>query len=271
VSPTYEEPVPNPRLWAEKVTELTSFAGPAVIKFLSLVGQQRWGPLAENPAVFLRDSRSFRAGSLGYHVDLLRRQFHAYFVRAHERKARHDSRSLLYNAQRDITYLTDDVLFNAVSMLDYLGNLVGFVLTRDKSTLKWNGVVKAGRDKGNPLSAKSVVASMVRLDKEWVDAFFDVRSTIIHNKVLLGNGSQNVTFQIKDNRLVPTKLSFPMDQYVVRRLKFLSCRPGEQHVELVDGTEQIALASLDAAILVARELLQELGGPLQPAKTRTAT
>jgi hypothetical protein len=258
-----KEPETNPRLWGERVVAIRNMLIPAVIKHLSIVGQEKAQPIAGYPAIVLRDSLLIRAGSLGFHVDLIRRQFHAYFVKAHDHRHGSDSINLLYNAHRDVLYLADDVLLNAMSMLDYLGNLVGFILTRNKATLKWQGVVNSGRDRANPLASKTVVATMVRLDAEWVQAVAEIRATIIHNKSALGDRSQNVTSQLNDEGLVPTRLSLPIDWATFKRVKFLNPRAGDEHIELVDGAEQIALAALEAVAVVVQELLHELGGPLQ--------
>jgi hypothetical protein len=251
-------PPANPRLWKEKVDELRAAAGPVVGRVIGPITFRLGVTLTDHPAIILRDSLLFRAGSLGYHVDLLRRQFHAYFARAHAPQAILGSQDILYSARQDITYLTDDVLFNSISLLDYVGNFVGFALTKNRSTWKWNGIVKAGRDPRNPLSVKAAVALAVSYD-QWIDKLQEVRSTIIHERVVLGDDNQSIRYEIRDGHLVPTEFLFPMPAFVLGRLKFLTPHAGKTQVELVHGTEQIALASLDATLDVIRALHRDVG------------
>jgi len=112
----------------------------------------------------------YRAQAVGFHVDLLQWQFRRITHEANTKLAAvRQDRSFLYNARRFLTYLMDDVLFNAISMLDYTGNLVGVSLGKPSDRhLKWNGFVKAARDRNNPLSRTRVGQVMVAADTEWV-------------------------------------------------------------------------------------------------------
>ncbi len=207
----------------------------------------------------LRDSMLYRAESVGYHIDLLKWQFAAFTQQSQSMNAPGASLHLL-GFRKILTFLSDDILFNSISMLDYVGNLIGCTLSGpNNQRLKWNGVVKAARDKINPLSARAAAKTMLALHKEWIDKLHGARSEIIHERITLGDGGRTITFP-EGTRLLST-LSFEMPSTVVKRLAFLpTFADTEGRVQLVVGAEQIALRAIDAAKVVMTALLEDLGG-----------
>jgi len=259
----------HPRLWIPQFEHLRIEATDAVIKALGrngpIVLRRDTPPLKNNPIIILRDSMLYRGQAVGFHVDLLQWQFRQITHEANTKRAlvRKD-RSFLYNCRRFLTYLMDDVLFNAISMLDYSGNLVGVILGKPSDrNLKWNGFVRAARDRKNPLSLTRVGQVMVAADTEWVGKLNDIRSRIIHEHVILGDGVHNMT--MREDRIVST-LFFDMPPPVVSHLRFLKASAADGKVDIVAGGEQIAVRALDVAASVMTALLEDLGGRLKAKK-----
>jgi hypothetical protein len=254
------DPTDESRLWVPKVHELRKETVEAVIKHLGPIHVGLGHPrLEDNPAIVLRDSMLYRAESVGYHVDLLKWQF-ATFTQQSQLIVGSGAKPHLIGFRKVLTFLSDDILFNSISMLDYVGNLVSCTLSGpNDQRLKWNGVVKAARDRTNPLAAKAAARMMLTLHKEWIDRLHGARSEIIHERITLGDGGRTITFP--GGTHLPSTLSFEMPPTVVKRLAFLSTFANTKgRVQLVVGAEQIALRAIDAAKAIMTALLEDLGG-----------
>jgi len=265
------DPADESRLWVPKVHELRKEAVNAVIKHLGPIHVGLGQPsLEHNPAIILRDSMLYRAESVGYHLDLLKWQFAAFTQRS-QSIVGSDGKPHLLGFRKVLTFLSDDILFNSISMLDYVGNLVGCTLSGpNDQRLKWNGVVKAARDGTNPLATKAAAKMMLTLHKEWIDRLHGARSEIIHERITLGDGGRAITFPEGTHFL--STLSFEMPPTVVKRLAFLvTFADTKGRVQLVVGAEQIALRAIDVAKAVMTALLEDLGGRLKASTSETGS
>jgi hypothetical protein len=219
-------------------------------------------PLGDDPAIVLRNSMLYRAEAVGFHVDLLRWHLTSFLRRANaDVLTNQKDPSFLHNCRNVLTFLSDDILFNAISMLDYVGNLAGYTLAGPNwQSKKWNGIVRGARDQRNPIASTTVGKLMVVLHAEWVDKLHDVRSRIIHERIILGDGGQELTLN-KDNTFVST-LTFQLPPIVVKRLGFLQdFRDSDGRIDIVVGAEQIALRAIDVASSVMAALRRDLDGP----------
>ena len=224
----------------------------AVLQFLS-----RDPAAVDETAVLLRDSMVYRAESVIFHLQLLNRQFAALTHQAQPRVLAGHPSPHLHRSLYSLTFLSDDVLFNTMSMLDYAGNVAGYALVgQNYRSIKWNGMAKTARDKNNPLRGKQACVALLKENDDWIDKLQNIRSEIIHERVRLGEGTRVTTFGGEDVGLV-SRLSIVMPQAVVKRLKFLEADP-DGSVPLVGGTEQIALRAMDSAKAVMVALKADL-------------
>jgi hypothetical protein len=242
-----------------KSNELREAAGRAVSRSLGPL-HFRGGdpPLSENPKIVLRDSLTYRAQSVVYHLNFMRGQLAAYQAQALSQfRTAPGSPVFLMQCQHALTFLADDVIFNVMSMLDYLGNLVGCtILGPNVRKLKWNGAVKAARDKSNRLSTTTTGRLMIDLHAQWIDRLHGIRSRLIHEYVQLGDGGQKITFE---NDQMVCRLRFELPNGIVNRLPFLKeAAHTNGAVDLFDGIEQIALRAFDATITVTNALHADL-------------
>lgn len=221
--------------------------------------------ILNEPAFVLKNHVRFRAASVVYHVRLLRSHFGALNKRAQETWLERDNNPLFLSHSREsLAFLADDLHFNAVSLLDYLGNLTGHVLKpANGRRLKWNGIVKSGRDKRNPLSKSGTVQLMVELDREWVDDFYGLRSDIIHYGAIFGSAEETVTIDPRGGGF-NASLSFSMPDSIRNRFPFLAADTVGRSLSLVDGMEQIALKTVEASLDVLLKLFHEIGGVINP-------
>lgn len=142
----------------------------------------------------------------------------------------------IMNSLFPISYNFDDIIFNLISMFDYLAGVIGLVLTED--TFKWykgNQLVRTLRndDKGFPETTKELLIQHSR----WVDKIAGYRGGLYHKTTDMGSaehqfdfntGRDSVTFYIPD-----------------RALKNIPCFKKQEDVELVTGTYNLINGSLD--------------------------
>ena len=76
-------------------------------------------------------------------------------------------------------YILDDLIFHSVSLMDYLGDLIGFIYINNQN-LKWQGACNSAYAKNNGLSNFKISPLIIRQDKEWVNYLYDYRSSLIH-------------------------------------------------------------------------------------------
>ena len=225
----------------------------AVITFQ---GQRsRGGKPADETAYVLRDSLTYRVGAVRYHLHLLQDQLEFVHRKSNSEltKMWHDH-MFMENMRTVLTYLADDLLFNVISMFDYLGNVVGYLHAGERA-LKWNGVVRAARDKNHAISSTAAGNAAKTCDGEWVGRLHKVRSEIIHNERRLGDGGRTLTFGDAGPHVA---VSFEMPSAIVTKLLFLRDRAPDGRVQLVPGMELITVKALEAANRVSTALSDDL-------------
>jgi hypothetical protein len=137
----------------------------------------------QNDSYFrLRDSIFFRLNSVIFHLSLLRAVQRNHLDQL--KKSPYNSKEstlLLYDGQDQQIQLFDSIVFHAISLFDYLGNLIDYVCNnKGKMDLKWNGVMQSMRDPHNLLSKSPVSLIAKQLHSELVDRLYEHRSDLIH-------------------------------------------------------------------------------------------
>jgi len=148
----------------------------------------------------LRDSTYYRLDSLVFHLRLLRsvqqKHLQQLQTKPYNQQERHH---LLYVGSDQQFQLFDSIVFHAISLFDYFGNLIDFIAGgRNQMRLKWNGVVKAVHDPKNILSRSPIASVVVRVHKELVNLLYEHRSDVIHYSCDRG-GAQTTFNLVKGN------------------------------------------------------------------------
>lgn len=77
--------------------------------------------------------------------------------------------------------LLDSIIFHAISLFDYLGNLIDYFCgDKGQMSLKWNGVLNSVRDSKNPLSKSPIAPVVLKLHDSFVNRLYEHRSHLIH-------------------------------------------------------------------------------------------
>lgn len=145
--------------------------------------------------LLLRDNLLHRGGSLEWHYELLRhRQVRLEQLLQTRRADLADDPRHYLSERLAIFFLLDDVIFNALSHLDYFANLVHFVITRgSQGKVMWNGLANAALDiKNNKLSQLPVMAAVGSRHKSWIDLLQKYRGRVIHENSTVGGHAPHV-------------------------------------------------------------------------------
>ena len=155
----------------------------------------------------LRDSLIYRAEAIAWHAHLLSVLQTSANRRLEE--AFHDREKevhLLMLAGREQHYAFDDLVFNAISLFDYIANLIGFTIYGDRRRkAKWDRIQKFARDVAYDeaqndvprLSGTRVSQSVLNANSALVERLSDYRAALIHYEALVGKG--DYTFKLGDN------------------------------------------------------------------------
>jgi hypothetical protein len=143
----------------------------------------------------LRDSAIYRATSIAWHAGALYERRAA--IRRHFQRDRvasleatdGDPTPLLDHMRRQ-SFLLDDILFNAVSLFDYIAHLIG-VLRFDGQGCVWSYLVKECRKTPCRLNAPALVLVVVEAEDRWLGRLDAFRDKVIHNEALAHSGHES--------------------------------------------------------------------------------
>lgn len=183
-----------------------------------------------------RESLRYRANCLVWHVMLLAKTKHDLMVLS-EQTINDMGKNITVRrkAMHNLAYVFDDVVFHAVSLFDYLGDLIlKCHLEKYKGDRQWSRVVKMK----NKIPDTSLMEVMEEIDDSWVKSLSRYRGSIIHNKAEMGavGVSQNYS-----SEGISFKHSFEIPLRAYEALPIFST---QKDVQILDGATQIANKSL---------------------------
>lgn len=171
---------------------------------------------ASQRLVDLRNSVLYRFESLAYHVDLIRRREQQCFSAFQEDPFRRDGLEVVRWGSRDMKFLLDDIVFSAISLFDYFGNLTGFALLDEASrNIKWNGVLKW------PASDVAQPGTVLRsrgLNDEWIDGLAMYRNSLIHASSDTSGGAKTHRF---GGGMATTEIRITAPRALIERIEYL--------------------------------------------------
>lgn len=139
-----------------------------------------------------RDGLNYRAQALIWHIGLLQRE-KAILEKQIEDSWLDEHRcfNLRISAQQQLGYILDDVVFNAMSLFDYLAEFVFAVHFTDlRGDKRWNKVIK----NIPKISDETLCECLSRAETELVKSLNKYRGNVIHNKPDLGNHRLQTSF-----------------------------------------------------------------------------
>ena len=182
---------------SESATKLSLAADNQTISFRLIAGPKAY----QEAFLAIRDSIIYRFDSMCFHVVLMTaRQLEA--LKSLEKEPpTFDERDLLESLARQHQFLFDDIIFNTISLLDYLGNIVGLGFYGAHLTkMNWNGAYEYAKryaqgSKKNRIFGSPTAECLIRHHQEWVNRLYKYRARLIHDKEQKTGGSIAMIWQ----------------------------------------------------------------------------
>lgn len=196
----------------------------------------------------LRDSLIYRSDALTWHRVVITRLQKSAIARLHAAFPQPNApNDILRDAAREQQFTFDDVIFNAITLFDYVGNMIGFAYYGDqRRKAKWDRIQKYARDAvfdsrhhKNPRIAGSEVGSLLTAaESSLVQPLADYRADLIPSSRLLWASISSVIFcsivgQRATSSGVARRISATIDQ-------FSQCLSGSVTASLRDVARSIA-------------------------------
>jgi hypothetical protein len=244
----------------QKTSELTllqEVRGAAVAGFLACFRLHKVPPATPHPdaLIELRDRLLYRAVSLDLHRKLITTQQAGFTQNANQSFPRVLNDPLfLVNSRIVLTSLFDDVLFNAISFFDYLGNFAGYVYLGPRGQkLKWKGCVESARGPSDsPLISSGVATLMLSENRRWVGRLQSVRGGVIHYGASLGEAGMTTTWGEKGFQVT---LSFEVPESLVKQVPFL--RKAKSPLLLDRAATLVTDETLRTGLLILKQIAEK--------------
>lgn len=190
----------------------------------------------------LRGSIQFRVQAVHWHyVNLLSQ--HERAESEHLSKIKNDEASehLLGVLNRQY-FLFDDVVFNLISLFEYIGNLVGYFWMGEHGKQKgWPGVANSALDKSNDFSRLGVACTIAAAHRQLFTKLEDYRADIFHYQSRLGGVGTRLEFPTEGN---PLRIEIGMSESFKKIFEMSSVESNEN--ELIAYSKHAIIKSFEA-------------------------
>lgn len=213
----------------------------------------------------LRDSLMFRSEALFWHAAFLPVLRNSGNRRLSEVKQQTEEEfHLLMSVGSEQQFLFDDLIFNALALFDYIGNLVGFAFYGEqRKKAKWDRIQKYARDevyeaRHHPAAriARSRAGVRIRAaHTELVEDLSDYRADLIHYEALVGTGTYRIDFH-REGRRADLRVVVPAS--FAKRFTVPGFEADPAKAPLIDAAAWIERVVTATAIEILRELERDL-------------
>lgn len=218
----------------------------------------------------LRDSLSYRAEAVDWHPHVLRVLHSAGLRRlseAHPDQA--EEHQILIHIASEHHYLFDDLVFNALSLFDYVGNAVGFALYGEqRRKAKWDRIHRFAHDpeyesREHPaarISSTELSPCILDVHSSLVFALAEYRAALIHYEAQLGPGEFQINYTpAADGGFDPQyALLLKVPDQFGRRFVVPGYEADPRQATLLDAADWLARVATRDAARVLRALEREL-------------
>jgi hypothetical protein len=220
-------------------------------------------PEARELSVRLRDSISARFSSLEFHQRLL------ISISENERRAlreqKADHTQTILSATWQTHFVFDDVVFNAASLCDYLGNAIWFGFHGANNVKKkWNNTYDAAKSpnfeakfhRGSRIYGSNT-GNLVRTAHEsFVNDLYAYRSDLIHNKI---DGPDLYSHRFWEQRVLPdSTLGLPRN-FAKRLRRILPAKGDDSAVDIVAASGIVITRLGELTLEILQSLRDDLG------------
>lgn len=191
-----------------------------------------------------RDSVIHRGHAVGWHVHWLYSLYNQRTVGANDLEVMLDNGraiGLLHRTISDLLVIFDDILLNAVSLLDYQAQFLAWAIA-GQGVARWDKLVERIKQQSAEATyGAELIATIMRLDKAWVRRLVDRRNYIAHQTASTAEGANNLDL---DRLMATLTVEMPSDARPL--LDAMGDAEGNQ--DLLSGAQHIAITSLRATV-----------------------
>ena len=201
-----------------------------------------------------RESLYYRMNSIIFHLQLL------IFVKNQginilNKNIGNNNPVLLRNVIDELYYVFDDLIFNILSLIDYLGNFIGYVyINKQNRKITWNRVVKTCRDQSNELSNKELNKYIISVDKRLVNHLYEYRSILIHYNKDGSNAEHSTHF---DSKGINHTLNVEAPNLFVKTLKNIK-------IDIKSDILDVAFNSAYESLVIAQKIVDLIAEDVIP-------
>lgn len=152
-------------------------------------------------------------------------------------------------ARKHQYYIFDDIIFNILSMFDYLASMIGYMF--QGKYLKWNNLASSASDDANEIGKSSFAQLIVKEHKRWVHALMGYRSDLIHRQPVLGNAGVDLMFEKKDG--LSSLLTLYLPDKVLKLVNSISAVNSEK-LDIIDGSIILAQEAYNSGERILEEI-----------------
>lgn len=220
--------------------------------------------------IHLRDSLSYRAEAVLWHPAMLRVLQSTGTRRLRDSRPNTlESHGLLLQVASEHHFLFDDLVFNSLSLFDYVGNSVGFSLYGERRRkAKWARIQRYAADpafeqREHPatrISSSALGACILGVYAKLVKALTEYRAALIHYEAQLGPGESRFEFKNAEDGQLHAEYTLLLR--VPQRFARLFVVPGYEsdpsQATLIDAADWLARETTQESTRVLRALEREL-------------
>src|SRR5713226_8857066 len=205
----------------------------------------------------LRSSIQFRVDAVGWHYINLQTLHESAEAEYLHRLKNNEEWGQLISHLRQQYFLFDDIVFNLISLFEYVGNLVGYFWKGEHGkTLKWKGVAKSALDKSNEFPCLKVANVIANADRQLVTKLEDYRANIFHYQNHMGAVGTRIEFPSEGN---PIKIDIEISDRFKKIFKGFSVEPNQN--ELIAYSKHAIMNSFETIEKIMDHFLE---WPIEP-------
>ena len=207
-------------------------------------------PPVDHPINAVRGSLRYRINSIKYHIIILidQRKGINEHIKSHFANGTANPVSIEHLILHHY-YFFDDVIFNLLSMFDYLSAMIGYMF--ENKFYKWNSLVRSARNKTSTIGKETFSNKIIDLHTDWVDPLIEFRSDIIHRSPKFGDESLNKGGYKK---YIPNFTTIKVPDKLSKLLQKIELTTNLDTKDLIDCSIMLTRHSF----VVSNELLKEI-------------
>lgn len=156
----------------------------------------------DDVVIGIRSSLLFRLGSLIFHYEYLVNHKEQYLKEITQKPLNEKTHQIAQSVTNTQSIIFDDLIFNSVSVFDYLGYFMSVLTYGIHKKWTWNKLYKAAKNNDRKIGSSIFKEKLVKVHSDFIDNLYEFRSELIHyqtyglNYDLSYVGTEGVKFKL---------------------------------------------------------------------------